>query len=278
MPTRTAALAYSPDGKTLVSGGYDKVVKFWNPATGELIRTLSGHTGWVVSLAFSHDGQTLASGSLRPLDPAVERGRRPRAASLGRPHGDGSLAGLFARRQAPGQRQRRPDRAAVGRRPAARSKPVLSGHEAGVRSVAFSPRRSAAGLGRRRSGDPKSGTSTRTIYAARSPATPTWFRPWPSRGKRWSAPVGTTRFEPGMPTRCEQRRQTHRGPQRGGCDGGRPRRPPTADRQCRPIADPVEVNGDCVAIRYKMTRSNPMDTRDTELIQDACLKRETTGL
>ena len=37
-------------------------------------------------------------------------------------------------------------------------------------------------------------------------------------------------------------------------------------------------HGDCVAIRYKMTRSNPMDTRDTELIQDACLKRETTGL
>ena len=32
-------------------------------ATGEQIRSLAGHTGWVVSLAFSHDGQTLASGS-----------------------------------------------------------------------------------------------------------------------------------------------------------------------------------------------------------------------
>ena len=31
-----------PDGKMLVTGGYDDTVKIWNPATGELIRTFRG--------------------------------------------------------------------------------------------------------------------------------------------------------------------------------------------------------------------------------------------
>lgn len=31
--------------------------------TGELLRTLQGHSGWVQSVAISHDGQFIASGS-----------------------------------------------------------------------------------------------------------------------------------------------------------------------------------------------------------------------
>ena len=30
----TAALAWSPGGKILATGGYDKTVRVWNPATG----------------------------------------------------------------------------------------------------------------------------------------------------------------------------------------------------------------------------------------------------
>ncbi len=57
-------LAYSPDGKTLVTGGIDKLVKFWSPATGDPVgQPLVGHTYSVDDLSFSPDGKLLASAS-----------------------------------------------------------------------------------------------------------------------------------------------------------------------------------------------------------------------
>ena len=51
---------FSPDGRTLVSGSWESI-KLWNVETGEEIRTLQGHDGWVYSLNFSPDGKTLVS-------------------------------------------------------------------------------------------------------------------------------------------------------------------------------------------------------------------------
>jgi WD40 repeat protein len=60
-------VAFSPDGKFLVSGSYDGLVKLWDidlwsemPPLLEAA-TLPGHRGQVRSVAFSHDGRTVAS-------------------------------------------------------------------------------------------------------------------------------------------------------------------------------------------------------------------------
>ncbi len=56
------AVAFSPDGLLLASGGNDKTIRLWDTVTGELLRTLEGHTHHVHCVAFSPDGSMLASG------------------------------------------------------------------------------------------------------------------------------------------------------------------------------------------------------------------------
>ena len=58
-----AAVAFSPDGKTLASGGFDRSVKLWSIDSGQEWATLAEHEGWVAAVAFSHDGEILATGS-----------------------------------------------------------------------------------------------------------------------------------------------------------------------------------------------------------------------
>jgi len=57
------SVAFSPDGKTIVSGAADSTIKLWNVETDDELQTFSGHGGRVTSVAFSPDGQTIASGS-----------------------------------------------------------------------------------------------------------------------------------------------------------------------------------------------------------------------
>ena len=58
------AVAFSPDGTILATGGYDNILRLWDVATGRKRAELSGHTGRIESLAFSPDGRAIASGAL----------------------------------------------------------------------------------------------------------------------------------------------------------------------------------------------------------------------
>jgi len=56
------ALAFSPDGLRLASGGLDCTVRLWDLNSGKEVTKILGHTGRVLTLAFSPGGERLASG------------------------------------------------------------------------------------------------------------------------------------------------------------------------------------------------------------------------
>src|SRR6266567_1190174 len=57
------SIAWSPDGKLIASGSYDRMVKLWDPQTGSELRNLQDHIDAVFAVAFSPDGKRLASAS-----------------------------------------------------------------------------------------------------------------------------------------------------------------------------------------------------------------------
>lgn len=57
-----SSVVWSPDGKTLASGNSDGTLSLWQPGTGELLKTLTGHSKGASSVTWNPDGKTLASG------------------------------------------------------------------------------------------------------------------------------------------------------------------------------------------------------------------------
>ncbi|RUT00774.1 hypothetical protein DSM106972_071830 [Dulcicalothrix desertica PCC 7102] len=55
------AVAISPNGQSIASGGDDKTVKLWDALTGKLLFDLNGHVQNIKSVAFTPDGTTLVS-------------------------------------------------------------------------------------------------------------------------------------------------------------------------------------------------------------------------
>ena len=61
IPTSFSRRTISPDGQTLATAGYDRLVILWDLATLKPVRTLKDHTDSVYALAFAPRGKTLAS-------------------------------------------------------------------------------------------------------------------------------------------------------------------------------------------------------------------------
>jgi WD40 repeat protein len=56
-------VAFSPDGKTVLTGSHDKTARLWDAGTGKPIGAPLQHQGPVVAVAFSPDGKTVLTGS-----------------------------------------------------------------------------------------------------------------------------------------------------------------------------------------------------------------------
>jgi len=132
------ALAYSPDGRRLASGGDDGRVCLWDAATGAPAGMLEGHRGGVQCLAYGPDGHHLASGG---TDGQVRLWDAATGASAGVLEGHrGGVRSLIyspdGRRLASGG-----DDGLVHLWDAATGAPagVLDGHRDGIRRLAYSP-------------------------------------------------------------------------------------------------------------------------------------------
>ena len=77
-------VAFSPDGKWLATGGWDRRIKLWEATTGREHSTISAHDGFVLDVAFSPDSRSVASTS---EDRSVRLWEVPTGGRLGVLHG-----------------------------------------------------------------------------------------------------------------------------------------------------------------------------------------------
>lgn len=61
LPQRAEGVAFAPNGRRAVTGGWDKELQVWDVESGRLLATLSGHSRGVKAVAFSSDDKCILS-------------------------------------------------------------------------------------------------------------------------------------------------------------------------------------------------------------------------
>ena len=56
------AVRYSPDGKAILAGGGDKLLRLYESDSDKLLQTFQAHNGTITSAAFNRDGSKIVSG------------------------------------------------------------------------------------------------------------------------------------------------------------------------------------------------------------------------
>ena len=129
-------MAWSPDGRLLVSASEDSTVRVWDLENAVPHSVFAGHSGWVSSVAWSPDGRTIASGGADTIVRLWDFKSRHHIRVLGGHAGDISSV-VWSRdgstlASASNDRSVRVWDASTGRTA------VLEGHTARVKSVSFS--------------------------------------------------------------------------------------------------------------------------------------------
>jgi len=57
-------VAFSPDGKRIVTASADKTARVWDAESGKELRKLEGHTEGALCVAFSPDGKRIVTTSV----------------------------------------------------------------------------------------------------------------------------------------------------------------------------------------------------------------------
>ena len=80
---KISGIAFTPDGRQLVSASDDKTIRVWDLASGKTVRTIRGesapgHAGKVYAMALSPDGKWLAAGGWMDKSASTSRLRHIR--------------------------------------------------------------------------------------------------------------------------------------------------------------------------------------------------------